>query len=750
MSVPAASSGLLLYVDGALEPLTSGTGAIGNTTNTKDVLIGARRDASNTDLLRVFTGALDEIRIYPRVITAAEVQALYNAVSFPPTATLTVSPTSISSGGSALLSWSSTGATSCTGTGFAASGTSGSLSVSPTATTTYSIICTGTGGTTPSTSATLTVAAAPPPGPFNHIVLVLFENTNYASVIGSTSAPYFNTLANTYGLATQYFANTHPSIGNYFELTVGQILTNDDNVTPAANPVSADNVVRRLLAAGKTWKAYEESLPSIGYTGNDVLPNYSVRHNPFAYFTDVQNVPAQKSNLVPFEDANVGFAHDLAAGPLPNYSFVMPNMCNSAHDCPLSTADTWLQTNLGPLINNTTLMQDTLVIVVFDESANDNTNGGGLVYWTAVSPKVRPAYKSTTVYQHQSTLRETLEGLDLPSNLGDAATAPSMGEFFVSSAPGRAAPGGLLGVYGQVPSTFQAAYGRLPDFQGNQAYTGPAYGGSNGGVNSGSLMGGYPFVAGFGVLGNDFTCAMETMKAAASGTYDAADQTSVNNNILAGGVVYAIRFNWEWQGSYFCFSPWPYPLNETVAPDPSGNGPVWTPAVWAAATARAINLVKATPGMGNVKIEIDAPADDTQATYIDALFATTAGPKIDLLGLDIYFGGGGNPGTSDDGWNYAAPQLAYQSAYARAHNKPMYVGEWCDQYTDGVNITRFAQWMKDNNVVGHMYWDDDSSGPICTLHGAPARLAAWNAAFANTSYQGNFWTLKPLPAVLTP
>jgi hypothetical protein len=47
---------------------------------------------------------------------------------------------------------------------------------------------------------------------FQHIVLVLEENTNYDSVIGNTSAPYFNNLANTYGLATKYYANTHPSI----------------------------------------------------------------------------------------------------------------------------------------------------------------------------------------------------------------------------------------------------------------------------------------------------------------------------------------------------------------------------------------------------------------------------------------------------------------------------------------------------------------------------------------------------------
>jgi len=70
------------------------------------------------------------------------------------------------------------------------------------------------------------------------------------------------------------------------------------------------------------------------------------------------------------------------------------------------------------------------LIVTFDESATDNTNGGGKIYWVAVGPKVKSAYQSTALYQHQSTLRESLEALGLTHDLGDAATAPSMAEFF--------------------------------------------------------------------------------------------------------------------------------------------------------------------------------------------------------------------------------------------------------------------------------------------------------------------------------
>jgi acid phosphatase len=280
---------------------------------------------------------------------------------------------------------------------------------------------------------------------FEHIVLILEENTDYNSIIGNPSAPYFNSLASTYGLATNYYANTHPSIGNYFWLTTGQDLTDDDSQTPSSFPVSVDNVVRRLVGSGVSWKAYAECMPRVGYIGGDTTcpngDNYYVRHVPLEYMTDVQNNATQRNNLVPFESPTVGFAHDVANNTLPGYSFVTPDGCHDAHDCDISVADNWLQQNIGPLINNTSVMQNTLVIIVFDESGSDDTNGGGRIYWVAIGPQVNLGYISTTFYQHQSTLRESLEGLGLAFDLAGAATAPSMDEFFTS---GVMAPTAIL------------------------------------------------------------------------------------------------------------------------------------------------------------------------------------------------------------------------------------------------------------------------------------------------------------------
>ena len=255
-----------------------------------------------------------------------------------------------------------------------------------------------------------------------HVIIVVEENTDYTSVIGSSSMPYLNGLAQQYALATQYYAVTHPSIGNYFMMTVGKIITNNDNYSTV---VSDDNIVRRLLAAGKTWKSYAEDLPSVGYTGGDV-GNYARKHNVIALLSDVVNDSTQRQNLVPFTQ----FATDLAGGHLPAYSFVAPNLCNDAHDCPLATADQWLQTNIDPLVKNATFQQNGLLVIVFDEAGSgDATNGGGRVACVIVGPKVKRGYQSVGLYEHQSLLRLSAEALGVTAP-NAAATAPEMGEFF--------------------------------------------------------------------------------------------------------------------------------------------------------------------------------------------------------------------------------------------------------------------------------------------------------------------------------
>jgi acid phosphatase len=254
------------------------------------------------------------------------------------------------------------------------------------------------------------------------VVVVVEENHSYSSVINNASMPYLNSLAKNYSLLTNFYANTHPSIGNYFEMTTGQIITNNDSYSGTVN---VDNVVRELMLSGKTWKSYAESLPSVGYLGL-ASGAYVKRHNPLAYFTDVANSSTERARLVPFTQ----FSKDLASNSLPTFSFVVPNVNNDAHSGSLSTADNWLKNNIGPLLNNPGFKQDGILIIVFDESVtSDTAHGGGHVAALVIGPKVKKGYKSTVLFQQQSLLKTVIDAFRGNPDPGAAPSAPAFDVF---------------------------------------------------------------------------------------------------------------------------------------------------------------------------------------------------------------------------------------------------------------------------------------------------------------------------------
>lgn len=291
------------------------------------------------------------------------------------------------------------------------------------------------GGSSSSTS------TAPPQGvpisasmpAMDHVFLIVLENHSFSDVIGSASMPYLNSLANQHALATNYFADLHPSLPNYFMLTVGLPETIDDNFMGVVND---DNIVRALTASGNTWKAYIESIPSTGYTGPDVMPLYLKHHNPFSYLSDVLNSNTQAANMVDFSQLGT----DLSAGTLPKFGFILPNPQHDAHDCPgsvptcpdsdkLSATDAWLKSNIDPLIKSPNF-GNSVLIITFDESTQtDIANVGGQVATVLAGPHVKTGYRSTTFYQHQSTLRVILELLKVKDLPNGAAVATPMGEF---------------------------------------------------------------------------------------------------------------------------------------------------------------------------------------------------------------------------------------------------------------------------------------------------------------------------------
>jgi acid phosphatase len=319
---------------------------------------------------------------------------------------------------SSAVNWSaSDGMVSATGL-FTAPATAGAVTI--TATSTQNAAKSG--------EATITVQLQTPTS--KHVVLVIEENQSYSTVVGNTSVwPNLNNLISQGALATNYYANSHPSIGNYFMLTTGQLLTTNDNSTTVWN---VDNIARRMLAAGVPFRVYAEGITQ-GYVGGNT-GLYLIRHNPFAMLSDIASNPQVANEVIwPFSQ----FATDLANGTLPEFSYIVPDVNDDAHNGTPQQADAWLQANVVTPLSNISAFQpggDGVFIVDFDEAEDsDTTYGGGHISPVLWGPNVLVGYtqQSATIYQHQSMLRTMMEALSLTNPPGAAATAPSMSEFFV-------------------------------------------------------------------------------------------------------------------------------------------------------------------------------------------------------------------------------------------------------------------------------------------------------------------------------
>jgi acid phosphatase len=345
---------------------------------------------------------------------------------------VTCSPTAVNAGGTSQCGATvqGTGSFSSSVTWSASAGTidAAGLFTAPASAASVTVTATSTEDTTKTGEATVTVQLGTPPS--KHVVIVMEENQSYSTVVGNSAVwPNLNDLIGKGALATNYYADSHPSIGNYFMLTTGQLLTTNDSSTKVWD---VDNIARHMLAAGVSFKVYAEGVTQ-GYVGGNT-GIYLIRHNPFAMLSDVASNPQVANETIwPFTQ----FAADLANGALPEFSFVVPDVDDDAHNGTPQQADTWLEANIvSPLSGDSAFEAggDGLLIVDFDEALDsDTTHGGGHVSPVFWGPNVKAGYQQTsaTVYQHESMLRTIMEALQLPSPPGAAAAAPSMDEFFM-------------------------------------------------------------------------------------------------------------------------------------------------------------------------------------------------------------------------------------------------------------------------------------------------------------------------------
>jgi chitodextrinase len=269
--------------------------------------------------------------------------------------------------------------------------------------------------------------ATTPPATYQHVIWIWMENKAYGEIIGSSSAPYENSLANQCGLATNYSAITHPSLPNYIAATSGDYWGISDDNPPSSHPLSVGSIYSQVKAAGKSWRDYEENAP--GNCPLDSSYPYAVKHDPAPYYTNIRTDCANWD--VPMGTTSGGnFLNDLNNNSLPAFSFITPDLCNDTHDCAVSTGDDWLASWLPKIFACSAYQSgSTAVFITWDEDDGSTSNHVATIVASAYTPA---GTRSSTAYNHYSLLRTTEQLLGINTYLahaGDTTTNSMRTDF---------------------------------------------------------------------------------------------------------------------------------------------------------------------------------------------------------------------------------------------------------------------------------------------------------------------------------
>ncbi len=260
---------------------------------------------------------------------------------------------------------------------------------------------------------------------FGHVYLIVLENHGYDSVVKGSQMPYLQGLIKHGALATAYEAVSRPSQPNYVALFSGDLQDIDDDLN---HDIDAPNLADQLEAKGRSWSVSAENLPSGCFRGasasggRDGPGTYARKHEPAISFISISRDPLR-----------CGRIHDLSAfSPAEaEFQLIVPNLCNDAHDCPLSTADTWLSKLVPRILGSDTFKQDGVLFVTFDEAESRQPNQVPLV---AVGPSVRSDSTSDAPTTHYSLLRTIEDNWGLGC-LARSCSAPNLGGLFAPPTP---------------------------------------------------------------------------------------------------------------------------------------------------------------------------------------------------------------------------------------------------------------------------------------------------------------------------
>ena len=313
---------------------------------------------------------------------------------------------------------------------------------------------------------------------FDHVVVIVEENKEYDQIVGGVEAPNIARLARTYGDATHFYGEVHPSEANYVALLGGDTFGIHDDDPFYCKPASADptcalahsqpgypdhtvaapHLGDQLKAAGLTWKGYYESLPapgSLAYiasdpkfdTGTRQTALYASKHSGFINFASVQNDPDRAGHIVGFDQ----FDADVAADRLPAFALVVPNQCTEMHglvgagvpdDCQSRNVSGLIRRGdavVGKLIERLQATKawrsrrNMAIVITFDEgSGGDRAGccgvtpgalsnyGGGHIPTIVITNHGPRGLADDTPYNHYSLLRTLEDAFGVERHLGHA------------------------------------------------------------------------------------------------------------------------------------------------------------------------------------------------------------------------------------------------------------------------------------------------------------------------------------------
>lgn len=261
------------------------------------------------------------------------------------------------------------------------------------------------------------------------VFTIVLENHDYDEIVGSSNAPYINSLIGMGALATNYNDTIHPSLGNYLHMISGENqYPGFIDVGPKQAPyfpADKQHLGSQLIAANIPWRAYMESMgTACRLTDNGP---YAPKHNPFVYFKDYQGTPACMQTNVDFSNLDADLASNMY-----RFMWITPNLNSDGHDpsgdpaLAMRNSDTWLSQQVPKILASEGFTSGGVLLITWDEAEDRTASGADKIPMIVLSPRVKQAgMQLGTMMDHGSYLATVEELLGLPK-LPTVASAPTL------------------------------------------------------------------------------------------------------------------------------------------------------------------------------------------------------------------------------------------------------------------------------------------------------------------------------------